>query len=101
MELGSRGALGNAIESLKNLCRLRLSVPVNAKPQAATLDVSRGRCTIPREGVTMTSGEAWRSGPVAVLVSGGPDSAILVGELAATSPRVVPVYGQFGMVWDG
>jgi 7-cyano-7-deazaguanine synthase len=36
---------------------------------------------------------------VAVLVSGGPDSAILVGELAATSPRVVPVYVRLGLVW--
>jgi 7-cyano-7-deazaguanine synthase len=42
----------------------------------------------------------WRHGPIAVLVSGGPDSAILVGELANTSPRVVPIYVRFGMIWE-
>jgi 7-cyano-7-deazaguanine synthase len=42
----------------------------------------------------------WAGGPVAVLVSGGPDSAVLVGELAGTSPRVVPVYVRFGLVWE-
>jgi 7-cyano-7-deazaguanine synthase len=44
--------------------------------------------------------DSWWFGPVAVLVSGGPDSAILVGELAGTSPRVVPVYVRFGMFWE-
>jgi 7-cyano-7-deazaguanine synthase len=44
--------------------------------------------------------DSWRAGPVAVLVSGGPDSAILVGELARTSPRVVPIYVRFGMFWE-
>jgi len=44
--------------------------------------------------------ESWRNGPVAVLVSGGPDSAILVGELAETSPQVVPIYVRFGMIWE-
>jgi hypothetical protein len=29
-----------------------------------------------------------------------PGSAILLGELAATSPRVVPIYVRFGMFWD-
>jgi 7-cyano-7-deazaguanine synthase len=43
----------------------------------------------------------WACEPVAVLVSGGPDSAVLVGELAAVSPRVVPVYIRFGLVWEG
>jgi 7-cyano-7-deazaguanine synthase len=47
-----------------------------------------------------TPQEPWRHGPVAVLVSGGPDSAILVGELAASSPRVVPIYVRFGMFWE-
>ena len=46
------------------------------------------------------SDESWRSGPVAVLVSGGPDSAVLVGELARSSPRVVPIYVRFGMFWE-
>jgi len=44
--------------------------------------------------------DSWRYGPVAVLVSGGPDSAVLVGELAGTSPRVVPIYVRFGMFWE-
>jgi 7-cyano-7-deazaguanine synthase len=44
--------------------------------------------------------DAWRHGPVAVLVSGGPDSAILIGELAASSPRVVPIFVRFGMNWE-
>lgn len=42
----------------------------------------------------------WRNGPVAVLVSGGLDSAILLAELAHTSPRVAPVYVRFGLVWE-
>jgi len=46
------------------------------------------------------SDDSWRQGPVAVLVSGGPDSAILVGELAETCPRVVPIYIRFGMFWE-
>jgi 7-cyano-7-deazaguanine synthase len=44
--------------------------------------------------------DSWWYGPVAVLVSGGPDSAILVGELAGTSPRVVPIYVRLGMYWE-
>jgi 7-cyano-7-deazaguanine synthase len=48
----------------------------------------------------MNAGEPWQHGPVAVLVSGGPDSAVLVGELAGVSPRVVPIYVRLGMVWE-
>jgi len=48
----------------------------------------------------MTTETAWRKQPVAVLVSGGLDSAILVGELAQSSPRVHPVYVHFGLVWE-
>jgi 7-cyano-7-deazaguanine synthase len=44
--------------------------------------------------------DSWRNGPIAVLVSGGPDSAVLVGDLAGTSPRVVPIYVSFGMIWE-
>jgi 7-cyano-7-deazaguanine synthase len=44
--------------------------------------------------------EAWRAEPVAVLVSGGPDSVILLAELARTSPRVVPVFVRFGLIWE-
>jgi 7-cyano-7-deazaguanine synthase len=43
---------------------------------------------------------SWQHGPVAVLVSGGPDSAVLVGELAGVSPRVVPIYVRFGLFWE-
>lgn len=42
----------------------------------------------------------WERGPVAVLVSGGLDSAILLADLSRTSPRVVPVYVRFGLVWE-
>lgn len=34
------------------------------------------------------------------MASGGPDSAVLIGELAVASPRVVPVYVRLGMYWD-
>jgi len=37
---------------------------------------------------------------VAVLTSGGLDSAILVAQLARTSERVVPIYVRFGLVWE-
>lgn len=43
---------------------------------------------------------AWEREPVAVLVSGGLDSCILVGELSRTSPRVTPIYIRFGLVWE-
>lgn len=43
---------------------------------------------------------AWSQQPVAVLTSGGLDSAILVGELAAHSPSVWPIYVRFGLVWE-
>lgn len=46
------------------------------------------------------SNDGWQREPVAVLLSGGPDSAVLLGEIAQTSPRVVPVYLRFGMIWD-
>src|ERR1700682_4519855 len=55
------------------------------------------------ENRTLSSAETaddWRHEPVAVMVSGGPDSAILVAELAATSPRVVPIFIRFGLFWD-
>ena len=44
--------------------------------------------------------EPWRKQPAAVLVSGGLDSAILVGDLARTCPRVHPIYVRFGLVWE-
>lgn len=44
--------------------------------------------------------EEWRSKPVGVLASGGLDSAILVGDLARSSPRVQPLYVRFGLVWE-
>lgn len=37
---------------------------------------------------------------VAVLTSGGLDSAILVAQLAARSERVVPLYVRFGLAWE-
>jgi 7-cyano-7-deazaguanine synthase len=53
-----------------------------------------------KTSMTENLNDAWRHQPVAVLVSGGPDSAILVGELAGTSPRVAPIYVRFGMIWE-
>lgn len=37
---------------------------------------------------------------VAVLASGGLDSAILVGDLARQGMRVFPVYVRFGLIWE-
>src|SRR5438309_7007939 len=48
----------------------------------------------------MNPQDSWRLAPVAVLVSGGPDSAVLVGELAGSSPRLVPIYVRVVMVWE-
>lgn len=42
----------------------------------------------------------WRNEPVAVLASGGLDSAVLVAELAAHSPRVAPLYVRCGLLWE-
>lgn len=48
----------------------------------------------------MIERNGWRKEPVAVLLSGGLDSAILLGELAKSSPRVVPIHIRFGLVWE-
>jgi 7-cyano-7-deazaguanine synthase len=48
----------------------------------------------------ITENESWREHPVAVLTSGGLDSAILVGDLARTCPRVHPIYVKFGLIWE-
>ncbi|WP_419193664.1 7-cyano-7-deazaguanine synthase [Kolteria novifilia] len=34
------------------------------------------------------------------MVSGGVESCVLLGELALSSPRVVPFYMRFGLVWE-
>lgn len=47
-----------------------------------------------------TDVENWRHGDVAVLCSGGLDSAILVGELARTAQRLAPLYVRFGLLWE-
>lgn len=44
--------------------------------------------------------ENWQSEPLAVLVSGGPDSMILVAELTRQSPRVHPLYVRCGLFWE-
>src|SRR5262245_61357288 len=38
--------------------------------------------------------------PLAVLVSGGADSAILVGEAVQAHPAVHPIYVRFGLTWQ-
>jgi 7-cyano-7-deazaguanine synthase len=45
---------------------------------------------------------SWGSQPLAVLTSGGLDSAILLAELAtnAATPRVVPIYVRCGLFWE-
>jgi len=43
---------------------------------------------------------SWAQRPVAVLASGGIDSAVLVAEIARTSPDVIPIYIRFGLVWE-
>jgi 7-cyano-7-deazaguanine synthase len=40
------------------------------------------------------------SAPLAVLCSGGLDSAILVAEACRRHPAVVPLYVRFGLVWE-
>ena len=37
---------------------------------------------------------------VAVLASGGLDSAILVGQLASEGREVTPIYVRFGLAWE-
>jgi 7-cyano-7-deazaguanine synthase len=41
-----------------------------------------------------------RARPVAVLVSGGLDSAILLAELARSHQAVFPLYVRFGLAWE-
>ena len=38
--------------------------------------------------------------PLAVLVSGGLDSAVLVAEAARVYPAVFPIYVRFGLLWE-
>jgi 7-cyano-7-deazaguanine synthase len=40
------------------------------------------------------------AGPLAVLVSGGLDSAILLAEACRRHPAVYPLYVQFGLAWE-
>jgi 7-cyano-7-deazaguanine synthase len=46
------------------------------------------------------SSAADRSSPLAVLVSGGLDSAILLAESLTQHPAVWPLYIQFGLFWE-
>ncbi len=39
--------------------------------------------------------------PLAVLISGGLDSAVLLAEAAASHPAVWPLYVRFGLAWEG
>ena len=48
----------------------------------------------------MTTIPDWQTGPVAVLASGGLDSAVLIGELSQTSPCVWPIYVRAGLHWE-
>lgn len=44
--------------------------------------------------------DGWRRRPVGILVSGGLDSCILVGDVARTAPAVYPIYVRFGLYWE-
>ena len=44
--------------------------------------------------------DTWRREPIAILASGGIDSAVLIGEAVRTSPKVVPIYVRCGTFWD-
>ncbi|HYH65361.1 MAG TPA: 7-cyano-7-deazaguanine synthase [Urbifossiella sp.] len=52
----------------------------------------------------MTPPDAWppptADAPLAVLVSGGLDSAVLLAEAARAYPAVVPIYVRVGMLWE-
>lgn len=52
----------------------------------------------------MTPTDPWPpphpSAPLAVLVSGGLDSAVLLAEAALAYPEVVPIYVRVGMLWE-
>jgi 7-cyano-7-deazaguanine synthase len=44
--------------------------------------------------------ERSEAGPIAVLASGGVDSAVLVGDLARQGCEVTPIYVRFGLAWE-
>lgn len=44
--------------------------------------------------------EDWNAEPVAVMASGGLDSAVLLHLAAACSPRVTPIYVRLGLRWE-
>jgi 7-cyano-7-deazaguanine synthase len=46
------------------------------------------------------SDEAWLNQPVAVLASGGIDSAVLLAQLAQRCPSVTPLYVHCGLTWE-
>ena len=52
----------------------------------------------------MTAADAWppphADSALAVLVSGGLDSAVLLAEAARAYPEVVPIYVRVGMLWE-
>jgi len=52
----------------------------------------------------VTPPDAWppptADAPLAVLVSGGLDSAVLLAEAARAYPAVVPIYVRVGMLWE-
>src|SRR5438552_12000739 len=53
-----------------------------------------------KTGMTPTTHHADLSAPLAALVSGGLDSAVLLAEAARLHPAVHPLYVRFGLAWE-
>lgn len=69
-----------------------------AGQRANALATARGGTITER--MTDAGATADRSLPLAVLVSGGLDSAILLAEACRAHPAVHPLYVRFGLVWE-
>src|SRR5205823_10884594 len=63
-------------------------------------DVHVGMCVSGRAVTAASSATTDARGPVAVLASGGLDSAILVAELLSQGSAVHPIYVRFGLAWE-
>src|SRR4051794_13952465 len=78
------------------------SGPIDRRPvtSGGSRDVHVGMCVSGRTLTATSSASADRHGAVAVLASGGLDSAILVAELLSRGSVVHPIYVRFGLAWE-